>query len=232
MTNPFEQSIGAKRAQLKKFVVSSRNLANRLWRNKSTTDSQRIALGMWLKAVESCEATDVLGSRQMYGAAWANLRVAYECLFYAAAILKNPENAEKLAHHHMYQVAKLFKDQINDKSKANDQTVEQKTEIAHYDKHIKAHSNWPAADAAKAAGLFEQYSDFFRTISQLGAHANISSLDQHFTEIKDRLMIRGGRPEDRDSQINLAILCLALGTQRLEAVAMPTNKIESKSLVE
>ncbi|UMR29148.1 DUF5677 domain-containing protein [Massilia sp. MB5] len=232
MANPFEQPIGAKRAQLKKLSVHSRSLANRLWRSENTTGSQKIALGMWLKAIESCEATDVLGSRQMYGAAWANLRVAYECLFYAGAILKNPENAEKLAHHHMYQVAKLFKDQINDKSKANDQTVEQKAEIAHYDKHIKAHSNWPAADAAKAAGMFEQYSNFFRTISQLGAHANISSLDHHLAETKDRLMTRGGRPKDRDSQIDMAVLCLALGIERIEAVTMPTNKIKPEILAE
>jgi len=232
MQNPFEQPIGKKRAQLKKYVVHSRSIANRLWGNEDTTDPQKIAIAMWLKAVESCEATDVLGSRQMYGAAWANLRVAYECLFYACAILKNPENAEKLASHHIFQVAKLFKDQINDKSKANNQTVEQKAEIAHYEKYIKAHPNWPAADAAKAADMFEQYSDFFRTISQLGAHANISSLDQHLTATKDRLMIRGGRSEDRDSQINMAILCLALGLERLEAATMPTGKIKPESPAE
>jgi hypothetical protein len=229
MTNPLEQPIGTKRAKFKKLAVHSRTIANRLWRNEGTTGPQKIALGMWFKAVESCEATDVLGSRQMYGAAWANLRVAYECLFYASAILKNPDNAERLANHHMFQVAKLFKDQINDKSKANNRTAEENAEIDHYEKHIKAHSNWPAADAAKAADMFEQYSNIFRVISQLGAHANISSLDQHFSDMKDRLLIRGGRPKDRDSQIDMAILCLALGLERIEGVTTSTNNIKAES---
>jgi hypothetical protein len=173
---------------------------------------------MWLKAIESCEATDVLGSRQMYGAAWANLRVAFECTFYTCAIFRNPENAERLADHHIFQVAKLLKDQINDKSKASNQSTEEKADIAHCEKYMKAHANWPAADAAKSAGMFDQYSYYFRTISQLGAHANISSLDQHLAETKDRLMTRGGRPKDRESQIDLAILCLALTLERIEAI--------------
>lgn len=216
--NPYQQPIGIKRDQLKKLVKHSRVISSFIWKQEDITGPQKIAIAMWLKAVESCEATDVLGSRGMYGAAWATVRLAYESLFYTCAILKDPANSEKLASHHIFQVAKLLKDQINDKSKATDQTDEQKSDIAHYEKFIKSHANWPAADAAKAADMFDQYSEIFRTISQLGSHANISSLDQHLANTKDRLMTRGGRQEDRDSQINLAIQCLVLGLQRLEVV--------------
>lgn len=213
--NPYAQPIGKKRSQLKAQISKSRAIANSIWDKESTSGAQKMALGMWLKTIESCEATDVLGSRGMLGAAWANIRVGYECLFYMCAILKDSANAERLADHHFFQVAKLLKDQIRDKSSDGSLTFEQKSEIAHYDQFMKQHPNWSAADAAKDAGMFDQYSEFFRTISQLGAHANISSLDQHLDETRNRLMIRGVRVQDRDSQINLAVMCLALGLDRL-----------------
>lgn len=214
---PHAQPIKKKRSQLKTQISRSRAIANLIWKKEDTSGAQKIALGMWFKTIESCEATDVLGSREMFGAAWANIRLGYECLFYMCAILKNSGNSEKLASHHIFQVAKLLKDQIRDKSPADNQTSEQKAEIAHYDECMKKHPNWSAADAAKDAGMFDQYSGVFRTISQLGAHANISSLDQHLAVTRDRLMTRGVRVQDRDSQINLALMCLAFGLDRLDA---------------
>lgn len=223
-TNPYEQTIGQLRAQLKKFIAEARHQANRIWRQESTPNHRKIAIAMWLKSIESCEATDLLASREMYGAAWATLRVAYECLFYSCAVLVKPANSSKLGEHHMYQVAKLLKDRITDKVEANERSEEQKKAIAKSDEVIRKFANWPAAMAAKDAGLFEHYTDTYRSISQLGAHANISSLDQHLAQAMDRPMRRGGRPGDRNSQINLAILCVTLGLERHGAGEMRNDR--------
>lgn len=192
-------------------------MANRMFRDKDTPGHRKIALAMWIRAVESCEATDFLASRQMFGSAWATLRLAYECSFYFAATFDNPKNAEKLADNHMYQLAKLLKDQIKDKYKEEQYTQKHKDAIAASDKTIKDHKPWSAAEAAKEAGMFDQYSEVFRSISQVGAHANISSLDQHYAKAQDVLLNRGGRPQDQACQIDLTIACLVQGLSRLKA---------------
>ena len=169
---------------------------------------------MWFKQLESCEATDTLVSKEMFGSAWATLRVAYECMFYSCAILVDPSKADRLGQHHMFQLAKLFRDHIKDAVPENSRTAEQLAELANYEQGIKQNRPWPAAEAAKDADLFGEYSTVFRTISQTGSHANISSLDHYISDMGNRLLMRGGRKQDKDLQLNLTIQCLEIGLNR------------------
>lgn len=222
--NPYNLPLGEKRKHLKNFAATARSKASQEWRDKSTRDHRKIAIAMWLRSVESCEATDLLASREMYGAAWATLRLAYECLFYSCAVLNTPEGSEKLGNHHIHQIAKLLKSQINDKTKNSEQTEEQRNAIASFDDTMRKYQNWPIFEAAKEAGMFDEYSEVYRSISQLGAHANIASLDQHISDVKDQLLTRGGRPGDKDSQIDLSIACLTSGLQRFELANQTKNE--------
>ena len=171
-----------------------------------------VGLAMWLRAIESCEATHLLTTREMYGAAWATLRLAYESLFYACALVADPSRAEKLAESHLAELDKLLFNLANDARLGNEKAG---SPPSAKEKSTSTHKKWSAYDAAKDAGLLEVYSEWFRVSSQIGAHANGATLDQHIAKDGVALIRRGGR-FDKSVLLTAAINCMHIGISRIQ----------------
>lgn len=56
--------------------------------------------------MQSLVKKELVVSMDMYGVAWAASRLAYESLFYACALMKNPENVHKFSNDHMEKIDK------------------------------------------------------------------------------------------------------------------------------
>ncbi len=142
-------------------------------------------LAMWLRAVESSEATLLLVRQGMGGSAWATLRTGYECLFFAGALWNKPENYPLLESGHHFerlkQVSELRKpDQID---KVDGTTKQMLDELAAAEAGV--HKGWPVYDAAKDAGFLTAYQWMYRGASLAGAHATQRSLDPYFKKLGD-----------------------------------------------
>jgi hypothetical protein len=177
------------------------------------------AQGLSLRVVESCEATVILVDRGMAGAAWAPLRTAWECLFYAAALWRKPARfAEFTGAHHkerLTQVHALRKSappSLSPESIAKLETLAQDT---------GAHEKWPCFNAADEAGLKTEYELFYRGCGLAGAHATQRSLDRHLTQLKgaaegEYVWTYAPNFDTAGIQIAWAIQCLALTMDRFQ----------------
>lgn len=213
-----EMSDQKKRQLLRRLTSYAATHTIRISKDEDTPEPYLIGLAMWLKAIESCEATHLLASREMFGAAWATLRLAYECLFYACALIDDPSKAGKLAEAHLAELEKLLPtleaegvlESINGGRPSTDSGLKKNSQF----------KKWSAYDAAKESNLLPLYSEWFRISSQIGAHANVASLDQHLAKDKNGLIRRGARL-DRSILLDASIRCLSVGIRRVNERTEP-----------
>lgn len=148
----------------------------------------------------------------MFGAAWATLRLAYECLFYACALMDDSSKAEKLAEAHLAQLEKLLPTLEAEGVLESNNGGRPNT-----DSGLKKNSQfkkWSAYDAAKESNLLPLYSEWFHISSQIGAHANIASLEQHLAK-DNKGLIRHGVRLDKSNILDASIRCLSVGIRRV-----------------
>jgi len=68
-----------------------------------------VGLGYWLRCVEACQGTVLLAERGLATPPHSSLRTAFECLFYATAVWRHPELADKMeASHHTGRVKQAY----------------------------------------------------------------------------------------------------------------------------
>lgn len=205
-----------KRALLSKLTEHAARSTMGMSKDSFTPETHMVGLAMWLRAIESCEATHLLATREMYGAAWATLRLAYESLFYACALVANPSNAQRLAESHLAELEKLLPTLENEGVLRESESKKAGATPSAKKKSTSAHRKWSAYDAAEDAGLLPTYSQWFRISSQIGAHANGATLDQHIAKDGMALIRRGGRP-DKSILLDAAINCMQIGISRIHA---------------
>lgn len=140
------------------------------------------AHGLSLRVVESCEATVILVDKGMAGAAWATLRTAWECFFYAAALWRNPSRFTDFTEaHHKERLTQVHALRKSSPPSLNPESVAKLEALA---QDTGPHEKWPCFNAAEEAGLKAEYELFYRGCGIAGAHATQRSVDRHLTQFK------------------------------------------------
>lgn len=177
------------------------------------------AYGLSLRAVESCEATLILIDKGMAGAAWAPLRTAWECLFYAAALWRNPARfADFTEAHHKERLTQVHALRKSAPPTLSPESVAKLETLAQYP---GTNEKWPCFNAAEEAGLKIEYELFYRGCGLAGAHATQRSLDRHFTQLNgakegEYLWTYAPNFDTAAIQTEWAIQCLALTMDRFQ----------------
>jgi len=175
--------------------------------------------GLFLRTIESCEATIILVDKGMAGAAWATLRTACECLLYACALWRNPSRFKDFteANHkeRLTQVHALRK------GISLGLSAEAAAKLETLALSPNGHQKWPAFNAAEEAGLKDYYELIYRGCGLAGAHATERSLDRHLIEVNGGA--EGAYSWDYSPnfahahiQIGWTLQCLATGMDRLQ----------------
>lgn len=140
------------------------------------------AHGLSLRVVESCEATLILVDKGMAGAAWAPLRTAWECLFYAAALWRKPSRfADFTGAHHKERLTQVHALRKSAPPSLSPESIAKLEALA---QDSGAYEKWPCFNAADEAGLKTEYELFYRGCGIAGAHATERSLDRHLRQLK------------------------------------------------
>lgn len=177
------------------------------------------AQGLSLRVVESCEATLILVDKGMAGAAWAPLRTAWECLFYAAALWRNPARfADFTGAHHKERLTQV---QALRKSAPSSLSADSVTKLETLAENTGAHEKWPSFNAAVEAVLKGEYELFYRGCGLAGAHGTQRSVDRHLTQLEgaaegEYVWTYAPNFDAAGIQIGWAIQCLTLTMYRFQ----------------
>lgn len=141
------------------------------------------AFGLGLKTIESCEATVILVDKGMPAAAWAPLRTAWECLFYAAALLRDPARISKFMSSHNKE--RLTQVQALRRASPSVLSQESKATLEELAQDTAPYEKWPCFNAATEAGLRSEYELYYRGGGMAGAHATERSLEFYIAQVDD-----------------------------------------------
>lgn len=179
----------------------------------------RAGIGLFLRLVESSEATIILIDKGMAGAAWATLRTAFECLFYTCALWRNPARWDDFTEaHHKERLTQVHALQKCVPHELSVDAIEKLDALA---ESRNTHQKWPAYNAAEEAGLKDYYELFYRGCGLAGAHATQRSLDRHLKVDSQRAestpaLDYGPNFDQARTQIAWTLQCLATGMDRLQ----------------
>lgn len=146
---------------------------------KEVSASYFVGAAFWLRCIESCQATVLLAERGLPTTPHATLRTAFECLFAASALWRDPSVADRMeAWHHKERIkqAKGMMAAGAEKRVPSDRLTELKG-IAF---EVTPESDWSHQAAADIAGLRFEYETIYRGLGLAGAHATPRSLDDYY----------------------------------------------------
>lgn len=174
-----------------------------------------IGSAFWLRCIESCQATVMLAERGLPTTPHATLRTAYECLFAAGALWREPTVADRMeAWHHKERIkqAKGMMAAGADKRVPSDQLAELKGIAS----EATPKSDWSHQAAADVAGLRFEYEMVHRGPGLAGAHATPRSLDDYYVAHLDEPPILQFQPSTKRLEwlLSLVDTCLECGIQR------------------
>jgi|GEM_PF-3022544 len=174
-----------------------------------------VALGFWLRCLETCQGVVLLTERGMAASALALLRTAYECLFYACALWRKPELAGKMEAAHHFERTKQARAMLDAGRDRLDATRLAELETIAAETYPQA--SFSAWDAAFASDLRFEYEAAYRGLGIGGAHATLRSLDGYHTVQPDGSFDLVAEPDsERVSWIlGLVDTCIRCGMQRL-----------------
>jgi len=173
------------------------------------------ALGFWLRCLETCQGVVLLTERGMATSALALLRTAYECLFYACALWRRPELADRMeAAHHVERTkqARAMLDVGRDRFDA-----ERLAELEAIAAETYPQASFSAWDAAFAADLRFEYEAAYRGLGIGGAHATLRSLDGYHAVQSDGSLNLIAEPDSEQVAwiLGLVNTCMQCGMLRL-----------------
>lgn len=178
---------------------------------------------LWLRTISSCQATLFLIEQGNAGPAWSTLRNAYECLFYACALWKDPSKFAKLEDNSRIQMAKqangLLKPGVYDAMDAETRTILEARSTGGWRDGVRL-EEWSIFSAAEDAGMEYEYQMVFRGSSLVGAHATERSTDAHFVEVSEGVhsFYSGPRFDNAEFQIGWVSEAIVLGLQAFKAL--------------
>ena len=134
---------------------------------------------LWIRAVESAQAALILADRGLEGPAMGSARLAWECLFYAGALWKQPELAERMGVAHEHEKVKQAEHMLRI-ARHRLSTSELLAVEAAIAAPIPARTQiLGVLDAARIAGLEDMYAIHFRGLSNAGSHGTWLSLNRY-----------------------------------------------------
>jgi hypothetical protein len=173
-------------------------------------------LAYWVRCIEACQAAALLTERGMGASSFSALRIAYECLFFACALWRDPAlqtKAEALHHHERIKQARGLL-----RTGAATRVAEDRLSIlnAVAAEVPPVEAPLSAYEAATAAGLAFEYEYVYRGCGMAGAHASARSLDDFCVDQPDgTLSLRLEPSEQRIGWLlNLIDGCLHCGIER------------------
>ena len=175
-----------------------------------TAGEYLVGLGMWRRAIESCQATVLLMEYGFLSSQFATLRTAYECLFIASGLWYGSLTLKRLEEWHNRErtlQARLLHTEL--------QKLGYTAEMLHTLSFIKddaaPRNKLSLSDTAHHAGLGLLYESSYRGLSLAGAHATPQSLRSHDStspEFAKDLQIK------REHILKETIKCLHTGMER------------------
>lgn len=174
-----------------------------------------IGSAFWLRCIESCQATVLLAERGMATTPHATLRTAFECLFAASALWRDPAVAERMeAWHHKERIkqAKGMMAAGAEMRVPSDRLAELKGIAS----EVTPGSDWSHQAAADIAGLRFEYEMAYRGLGLAGAHATPRSLDDYYVGHFDEPPMLQFQPNTKRLEwlLSLVDTCLVCGIQR------------------
>ena len=183
-----------------------------------------VGLGYWIRCIECCQASVLLVERGLPTAPFPPMRTAFECLFFACALWRNPALETKIKVAHDYERIRQATTMLKAGAASGldpSQSAVLRTIAAETLPTDKGLSAW---DAAAAAGLTLEYETAYRGFGIGGAHASLRSLDDVFSVQLDGSVSIAFEPKSRQTSflLGLATNCLIWGIDRhREAVRQP-----------
>lgn len=131
-------------------------------------------LGFWFRTLEACQGAAMLANLGMGSTAVSALRTGLECLFYAAAIWRDPQLVDRVKNENCQQLRKMAKavKAAYPSGGIDPEVLEllNAADVSAVGPGLKAY------DAAIAADMARPYAALYRGFSTLGAHASDRSL--------------------------------------------------------
>jgi len=184
--------------------------------NNATGEAYLVGLGYWIRCIEAGQAVVLLAERGMAAVPFAALRTAYECLFYASALWRQPALTVKfeLLHHQerIKQARAMLKAGANVRLPA-DRLAALKAIAAETAPSEAGITVW---EAAGAADLSYEYEAVYRGCGLAGAHGSIRSLDSFYTNQQDGCISLRLEPDTTSVSFLLGLVtaCLQCGILR------------------
>lgn len=180
-----------------------------------TTDSYFVGAAFWLRCIESCQATVLLAERGLPTTPYSTLRTAFECLFAACALWRDPAVADKMEAWHHRERIKQATGMLAAGAEGR-VSPEGLAELKAIASEVSPRSDWSHQAAAVCAGLRFEYETAYRGLGLAGAHATPRSLDDfHLVHPDDSLTLRL-EPDTKRLEwvLGLVNTCLQCGIQR------------------
>ncbi|WP_454727867.1 MULTISPECIES: DUF5677 domain-containing protein [Cupriavidus] len=140
----------------------------------------RAGLAAWVRSISACQAAVVLAERGMVAEACAILRTGYEHLFFAGALLRDPAVLDRMRDQDTKERQKTMRSALNDPDVDSVITPEQRAALHRALETPAGKLSISAFDAAKVAGLAGIFQTTYRQLSQVGTHANATSVGNTF----------------------------------------------------
>lgn len=172
----------------------------------------------WVKCVRACQAGILLAEHGMMPDAQTQLRTAVESLFYAVALVNQPDLLDRLEEHDviermkqaggMLRVATIMQ-HVADDTRAQLEALEAGDGVKR--------RVFSAYDAAEAAGMLELYQTLYRGFSRGAAHSTIKALEHElFAEPDGSLLLNFGPCYDAlPETLDMIGVCLRAGVDAL-----------------
>lgn len=182
-----------------------------------------IGLGLWLRCLRACQAALILVERGMIPEAQTQTRSAYEFLFYAAALISDPDVMSDMELGDSYARKEQAKAMLIEGQKAGMWSTEHiaiLNEIVA--EHGKGRKQLSAYDAAKKAGMEFLHATVYRGMSFIGAHATAAATDSVF-EVRGEKIVPVFGPSDTGLEFCVGLIdtCLTEGTARFSPLLPP-----------
>lgn len=179
-----------------------------------------VAIGLWLRCVRACQASLLLLERGLVPEAQALIRSAYEFLFYAVAVLRDPDIVDSMWEGDSYarkeQAESMLRQGREVGALDEEQTEKLTSLIAQLEKGKKQISSY---DAAKKAGMTYLYATVYRGMSFVGTHATLAATNLMFEPTGEHVSAVFG-PSDANLPFSVGLVdrCLAEGAEHFDSL--------------
>ncbi len=180
-----------------------------------TSQNYFVGAAFWLRCIESCQATVLLGERGLSTTPYATLRTAFECLFAACALWRNPAVADKMEAWHHKERIKQAKGMLA--AGAETRVLPEKLAVLEaIADGASPPCDWSHQAASNIAGLRFEYETAYRGLGLAGAHATPRSLDDYYVPQPDGSLTLKFEPTTNRLEwvLGLVKTCLKCGIQR------------------